>query len=316
MEVNRMLPIRRNRRVSTATVGVIGLAVLHLAAATGAAAPFGGHRRPRPEYIVLSAGDDRIRSASRVTAPGVGWTAERHPYLRNGTQQRIRLQGSSRSISSFARRDTAGSSRDFRKRKSRVALLLLLRGGSEGLKREAYDPRKAAEPSGSVRSSQGPLFPATPPKRHDDYKCGDADKAEGLRHLGGSASPPAIDPSMLSATAEMRARGASPTLPQVLVAPYEGALSNGAGLGVGQPGSIFDAPPASKSGPAGGLMDRREAIRAISAGAADDISVTDYGSAAGDRRAASCLVEAVAGHEATSTQGNGETCRRRDAGSG
>ena len=139
---------------------------------------------------------------------------------------------------------------------------------------------------------------------------------EGLRHLGGSASPPAIDPSMLSATAEMRARGASPTLPQVLVAPYEGALSNGAGLGVGQPGSIFDAPPASKSGPAGGLMDRREAIRAISAGAADDISVTDYGSAAGDRRAASCLVEAVAGHEATSTQGNGETCRRRDAGSG
>ena len=175
-----MLPIRRNRRVSTATVGVIGLAVLHLAAATGAAAPFGGHRRPRPEYVVLSAGDDRIRSASRVTAPGVGWTAERHPYLRNGTQQRIRLQGSSRSISSFARRDTAGSSRDFRKRKSRVALLLLLRGGSEGLKREAYDPRKAAEPSGSVRSSQGPLFPATPPKRHDDYKCGDADKAVSL----------------------------------------------------------------------------------------------------------------------------------------
>lgn len=106
----------------------------------------------------------------------LAWTADRSPYLRKDKDQRTRFErGRSNSSSSRSPAHCVNISEPWcgKEKHSRAILSLIeIRGGSEGLKSEAYDPQKAAAAKTSGKGSS----PAKPPNGYDDYTYGNSYK--------------------------------------------------------------------------------------------------------------------------------------------
>lgn len=165
--------------IPVAACGILVLQIVYLSLTT--AAPLDSWRYTRAERLLVDGSDGWCRKLGTLRP---GWTADGPPYLRKEKDQRTRFERnrSCRSRSSAQRTNISEPWGHGEQHSRAILSLITIRGGSEGLKSEVYDPQKATAGVGSKTSGRG-SSPAKTPDRYDDYTCG-SNSSKGVRSKG------------------------------------------------------------------------------------------------------------------------------------
>lgn len=166
--------------ISVAACGILALQIVYLSLTT--AAPLHSWRYTRAERLLVDASDGLCRQLGTLR---LGWTADRPPYyIRKEKDQRTRSERNSicKSRSSGHCTNISEPWRGGEQYSRAILSLIAIRGGSEGLKSEAYDPQKATAGAGSKTLGKG-SSPAKTPDGYDDYTYS-SNTYKGVRSKG------------------------------------------------------------------------------------------------------------------------------------